>query len=170
MKKYTVYEIEKLTKGKLTKYKLNQAILKGELVAEEVKGEKKGKGIPKFFIYEEKLQEYLKKIETERKRRIILPGEDQPTLTEEIKTIYSKIIEQKDEIIQAQNTQIEKLMERVKLLEQQTEKLFPLLNSEEKRRISDQGRKEERKELLMELANISVTNKKDKFAKLLKNI
>ena len=73
-KKYTVYEIEKLTKGKLTKYKLTKAIHANELNAEEVKEKKRGRGIPNFFIYENDLNEYLQKIEENKKKPKKLSG------------------------------------------------------------------------------------------------
>ena len=68
MRKYTVYEIEKLTNGKISKYKLNQAIEKGELKAEFVPGDKHGRGIPKYFVFENDLNDYLKKLHNEKKK------------------------------------------------------------------------------------------------------
>jgi hypothetical protein len=152
MKRYTVYEIEKLTKGKLTKYKLNQAIQKGYLVAEKVQGMKKGKGIPKYYIYEDKLQDYLKKIESERKKNIILPGEE-PTqnINSELKVVYEKLIIQKDILIKDQGEKISDLMDRIKLLEEAVDTSDDLEDMDE-----DQanGRKK-RREIIVELANTS---------------
>jgi hypothetical protein len=157
MKKYTVYEIEKLTGGKLTKYKLNQAILKGDLVAEEVKGKKKGKGVPKYYIFENDLDNYLKKLDEQKKKRINFPGEEEVTpISSEIVDMVKELTEQKDRSFQKQNEQIETLKERIKLLEVQNSKIKPLLDAEEAKRDSESKQATERRELLMELANIGV--------------
>ena len=57
--RYTVYEIEKLTNGKLSKYKLTKAILNGELKAEKVNSNKRGRGVPNYFVHESDLEVYL---------------------------------------------------------------------------------------------------------------
>jgi hypothetical protein len=151
MKKYTVYEIEKLTNGKLTKYKLNQAILKGDLLAENVKGEKKGKGVPKYYIIENDLEDYLKKLEAQKKKRIEIPGEEKAIETStEIKEMVQELISQKDQIIQSQTDQLNTLKERIHLLETKQSSIAPANNND------DTNKAEERRELIMELANLSV--------------
>ena len=49
MKKYSMYEIEKLTKGQLSKYKVKLAIDNGELKAEKIKQEKRA-GDPQVIL------------------------------------------------------------------------------------------------------------------------
>jgi hypothetical protein len=56
-KAYTIYEIEKLTKGRLSKYKLNLAIETKELKAKKVGDGRNGRGAPKFIIFEKDLND-----------------------------------------------------------------------------------------------------------------
>ncbi|MFC1771640.1 hypothetical protein ACFLZV_07125 [Candidatus Margulisiibacteriota bacterium] len=155
MKKFTVYEIEKLTGGKLTKYKLNQAILKGSLKAEIVEGDKKGKGVPKYYILENDLDDYLKRLEQEKKRKIEIPGEEENTgINEELKNTVQELIQQKNQFIQTQTNQIDELKQRISMLETQQSKLTPLLSQEKDS--ENIQKKEQRLELIMELANTSV--------------
>jgi hypothetical protein len=161
MKKYTIYEIENLTNGRLTKYKLNQAIKQGKLIAEEVKSEKKGKGIPKYYIYEDKLQEFLNIIEQEKKRTITLPGEtNNPELNKEFKQIFEKIIDQKDQIIEAQTSHINSLTERITMLKDENSKLTRI--SESNPDLDDSDTSSERRNILLELANTNVFSVKKK--------
>ena len=157
MKKYTVYEIEKLTDGKLSKYKLNQAIEKGELVAEKVLGDKKGRGIPKYFIYDEELKRYLAFLEDQKKRRIHVPGDaGDPSFH----NVFSKLIEaiegQKEDLLAVQNSHFDLLSKRILTLEKQGDTLRPLLDENTKLVEDSKKYAEERRELLMELANINV--------------
>jgi GTPase involved in cell partitioning and DNA repair len=156
MKKYTVYEIEKLTKGKLSKYKLNQAIEKGDLIAEEVKSDKRGKGIPKYFIFEDSLQNYLNKIEANRKRLIEVPDDTKNTnnFNEEMKNFIQTLIAENNMVVQSQKSELEQLRKQIKLLEAQTDKLSPYLDLDKHN--SEEQKSKERRELLMELANMSV--------------
>ncbi|MFT5171538.1 MAG: hypothetical protein ACI9BD_001315 [Candidatus Marinamargulisbacteria bacterium] len=158
MKKYTVYEIEKLTDGKLSKYKLNRAIAEGSLAAEKVEGKRRGRGIPKYYVYESELQGFLKKIGDERKKKIDLPGDtaEPQHSTTELKKIVDTLVLQKNEMLDKQTLQIEDLKERVRLLETEKSELLPILSEQESKRQADLDKSDKRRDLVMELANISL--------------
>ncbi|MCP4049951.1 MAG: hypothetical protein GY730_04515 [bacterium] len=152
MKKYTVYEIEKLTKGRLTKYKLNQAIKTKEIKAEKVNSKKNGKGVPKYYITENDLQNYLEKVEEQKKKMKIIADEsrdDGVLVSNEIKEIYTKLIEQKDSIIDSQGMQIKELTKKVSMLENNRVLVADAPEDYQEKQCR-------RKELLMELANNSI--------------
>ncbi len=120
MKKYTVYEIEKLTNGKVTKYKLNQAIQKGELTAEFVEGGKKGRGMPKYFVNEDELRRFLAKISEQKKNKLPLPEPENSSAGGELV----------------------ELRQRISLLETKLSQ--------------DDSRSAERRELIVQLAGVSI--------------
>ena len=68
-KKYTIYEIEKITHGQLSKYKIKQAIKSGNLVAQYLDPEKAGRGTPKYLVSEESLTKYLQSLKNIKKGR-----------------------------------------------------------------------------------------------------
>ena len=116
-KKYTVYEIEKLTNGRITKYKLNKAIEDQILPAETVKSTKKGRGVPKYFVFEDDLNEYLNKVGAERSKRIHIPGEE---IEEEKQSINADISQNITKEINNQLIEIEKLKAKINILENNT--------------------------------------------------
>jgi len=146
-KKYTVYEIEKLSKGKLTKYKLTKAILAGELQAEEVKEKKRGRGLPNYFIYENNLNNYLEKMEENKKHHINIPQD----------TVQSKYSVNPDNLKELHDL-LKQNIENFNMLENRLSKIqtdydliIPLL---EKQNITPtQSIVEKRKEIIEELAN-----------------
>ncbi len=149
-KKYTVYEIEKLTKGKLTKYKLTKAILANELKAEEVKEKKRGRGIPNFFIYEDDLNEYLKKVEENKKHYINIPQD----------IIYNEAEESSENQTQIESL-LKKNIENLELFEKKLTKIennytqiIPLLEKQQHQIENQEERSEQRKEIIEEIINM----------------
>ena len=162
-RKYTVYEIEKLTHGRLTKYKLTKAILAGELKAQEVKEKKRGRGIPNFFIYEDDLNVYLKKLEENKKHFINVPEADE--------SFVKKSSKNEQEIVDFLKIVVEKLenIERkVELLDENFLSIIPLLDSGD---VSEHT-EEKRREMIEEIASMPsfmIKKRKDLLSKL-KNI
>ena len=152
-KKYTVYEIEKITNNKFSKYKLNQAIENGELKAEKVGGGKKGRGIPKYFIYESDLKDYFASIEEIEKKK--------NNLLDEFENINSKIKKNTNIILRDYNeensvSEIDDLKKKISNLEKN---ILILANNNEKNRekINEIEKKEnDRRNIIMELANLGV--------------
>ena len=149
-KKYTVYEIEKLTKGKLTKYKLTKAIHANELRAEEVKEKKRGRGIPNFFIYENDLNDYLQKIEENKKHYINIPqdmiyaeGATDETQSEELQGLLKRNIET-----------IENVERKLVKLEEDYTSIIPLLEKQQSVLDTQEEKTEERREIIDELISM----------------
>lgn len=118
MTKYTVYEIEKLTNGKLSKYKLNRAIEEGRLKAEEAGFTKKGRGTPKYYVYEEDLQVYLRHLNESSHRHITLMDDSlREGLDERIRSIVGYTLEQNQDVIMRHNGELELLKKRLHMLE-----------------------------------------------------
>ena len=160
-RKYTVYEIEKLSKGKLTKYKLTKAILAGELSAQEVKEKKRGRGLPNYFIYENHLNEYLEKMEQNKKHFINISQD----------TIQSKFNSNQDSIQQLhallkQNIEnFENLENRLIKIQNDYDRIIPLLENNNINFKQDIVKK--RKEIIEELANTPAfqVNKREELIK-----
>ena len=74
-KKYTVYEIEKLTKGQLSKYKIKKAIKEGQLVAEYLDTKKMGRGTPKYLVSEAALNKYIQSLTNEKLKEVKIKNE-----------------------------------------------------------------------------------------------
>ena len=156
MRKYTVYEIEKLTNGKISKYKLNQAIEKGELKAEFVPGDKHGRGIPKYFVFENDLNEYLKKLHNEKKKIFQFPEDDANKKTSQDMTkLVDHLIKEKEDIIQSKNSVIEELKLQIKQLETQNENFKPLIESIDKKNQDQENSKKELRDIALELSELS---------------
>ena len=92
-KKYTVYEIEKLTKGKFSKYKLTKDIESGNLKAESVTNTRLGRGMPKYYVYEADLMAYLDTIRQREDEKMVFVSEldFKDTFEEKVKKVISKI-------------------------------------------------------------------------------
>lgn len=150
MKKYTVYEIEKLTKGKLTKYKLNLAIANGELNAKKVEGKKRGRGIPKFFIYESDLDSYLESLKNKKKKTIKFPFDESIIKKEPVKS--------PSEPAEDHLKTIEQLKEKIEFLEGTISNTFRSILKEQDR----EEVKERRKEIILKLASLNIFNIKKK--------
>ena len=154
-KAYTVYEIEKYTDGRLTKYKLNQAIKVGDLKAEKMSSNKKGRGTPNFLVYEDDLKDYLEKIEINKKSKIFETEEPNTNLNIVIQNLERIVadltIEHKKDIndLKSQLLDMEKRLEYLEL-EKPSE---PSILSKED---SEKDRMNRRRELLLELANVGV--------------
>ena len=149
--KYTVYQIEQLTKGKLSKYKLTKAIENGELKAEKVNDSKRGRGIPNYWVKEDDLKQYLKAIEEANKK---FKDIDYAGNSEDIydnNTDLTTLISQNIECIKTQSETIDGLQNRILMLEKASAKVVPLLEEIQ----YSQERSVKRKEIVMELANIS---------------
>ena len=145
-RKYTVYEIEKLSKGKLTKYKLTKAILAGELPAQEVKEKKRGRGLPNYFIYENHLNEYLEKMEQNKKHFINIPQD-----TIEIATPNQDSIQELHTLLKQTIENFENLENRLIKIQNDYDRIIPLLENNNIDFKQDIVQK--RKEIIEELAN-----------------
>ncbi len=162
-RKYTVYEIEKLTKGKLSKYKLTKAIESNELQAEEVKEKKRGRGIPNYFIYESALNEYLKKLEKKKKHYINVPEDVIEFKNSEEKLKHEdKIVSLMEKSFQS----ISKIEKRLSQMEEENAIIIPLLAKQQKANAGDTSKSSERKELLEQLSNAVDSTNKDILDKL----
>ncbi|RAP29763.1 hypothetical protein DID76_03860 [Candidatus Marinamargulisbacteria bacterium SCGC AG-414-C22] len=154
-KKYTVYEIEKITKGKLSKYKLTKAINNGELKAELVKNDKKGRGVPNYFVYEEDLQVYVDKLEETRRSTIRIPDVlmNEPGGNFEQNTDVSSVIKETTESFKTQRDKLDELLTRIHFLEKENAKVYPILDRQQKLIEDEISKSEKRKKLIMELAS-----------------
>tara|TARA_A100001015_G_scaffold304555_1_gene395917 strand:- start:9343 stop:9885 length:543 start_codon:yes stop_codon:yes gene_type:complete len=171
-KKYTVYEVEKITNGKLSKYKLTKAIKAGQLKAERVDSNKKGRGIPNYFVYENDLQEYVDLLEETKKSTIRIPD---VLINREPEEEKNEVYDSNDFVTKAnfffdtQKQAIETLMDRIHLLEKENSKILPLLEKQQFYINEEQSKSAERKELIMELASapsFNAAKKKDILTKL----
>ncbi len=155
MKKYTVYEIEKLTDGKLSKYKLTKAIKNEELEAEFAATGKRGRGTPNYYVYEDELEKYLEKLEKERKKKIKVPGQEDALKT-----------------IKPGDMDVKQLQDRLKMLEVQQSRIIPYIEELEKAKVNEGIKSNERRELLLELSNIPpfATKKKQELIRKLNQI
>jgi len=165
-KKYTVYEIEKLSKGKLTKYKLTKAILAGELDAEEAKEKKRGRGLPNFFIYESKLNEYLAKMEENKKHHINIP---QDTVQSKY-NVNPETVNQLQSLLEQTIENFQNLENKLSKIQNDYEYIIPMLeqhNINPRRSLVQQ-----RKEIIEELANTPAFHieKRDQLIKKLDSI
>ena len=113
MRKFTLYQASRYTK--ISRYKLEQAISDGKLVAIE------GKGNVKCYIIEEELNKFIEK-HSEQYKRFTYPEETNNKdviYNEDIKYIakdvHREIVDEKNKVI--------------RLLEFQTEQLIPLLKT-----------------------------------------
>ena len=171
-KKYTVYEVEKITNGKLSKYKLTKAIKAGHLKAEKVESNKKGRGIPNYFVYENDLQEYVDLLEETKKSTIRIPDvlinrepEEEKSETFE----NSDFINKANYFFESQKQTLDTLMDRINFLEKENSKIVPLLEKQQFFINEEQTKSAERKELIMELASapsFNAAKKKDILTKL----
>ena len=154
-KSYTVYEIEKYTNGKLTKYKLNQAIRNGELKAEKIKSDKKGRGTPNYIVYEDDLKDYLETIELNKKSKIFESNDSNASLNTVVhnleRVIADLTLEHKKDVGDLKN-QILDLEKRLEYLEVERQIQPSKLSKED----SEKERMNKRRELLLELANVGV--------------
>jgi len=75
MRLYSVYEIEKFSKGRLSKYRLLQAIQEGSLQATPMETTRRGRGSPKFLISNQALKSYLETLKTDVRRGDTLSNE-----------------------------------------------------------------------------------------------
>ena len=162
-RKYTVYEIEKLTHGRLTKYKLTKAILAGELQAQEVKEKKRGRGIPNFFIYEDDLNVYLQKLEESKKHFINVPAQEE--------TYTKKAVKNEKEIVEYIKIVAEKLEtieQKLELIDENFLAIIPLLDKESVSEEVDSKRREMIEEI-SSMPSFMIKKRKDLLSKL-KNI
>ena len=170
MRKYTVYEIEKLTDGKLSKYKLTRAIHSGKLKAESVQNIRKGRGTPNFYVYENDLKEFLQQLEKEKNRKIeIYDASDAPQKgIEEINTTIKSLMDTNKLWIENQSYKIDELLNRVQMLEKEQSQILPILKEKEDLEKKEEIRSKQRKELLIELAveTTSETRKKEILSQL----
>ena len=134
---------------------------------------RKGRGVPKYFIKEDELNKYLKEIESNKKNKINLPGEAAPpkelgsSKSEALKKVMDQLVTQKEEVIEKQADAIKSLTKRVQMLEAVKAENHVTLNQQADE--EQKARSAERRELILELANISVFAYKRK-SKILKEL
>lgn len=172
-KKYTVYEVEKITNGNLSKYKLTKAIENGELKAEKVNSNKKGRGIPNYFVYEDDLQVYVDKLEETKKSSIRIP---EALINKQADANENKDFSDNTEFanklsyhFESQKQTLDKLLDRLQFLEKENSKIIPILEKQQHYINEEQAKSAERKELIMELASapsFNAAKKKDILTKL----
>jgi len=155
-KKYTVYEIEKLTKGKLSKYKLTKAIESGLLKAEKVKRTKKGRGVPNFFVYESDLFEYLKYIEENKKKFIPVPEDD---LSPQVEVEHSD----QDQVLYLLESNKAQLAKQNELLERLQTQFEQLVDQHKQVLKNEESRSSNRRALIDELSKLESSNHMPSF-------
>ncbi len=82
MKHYSLYEIEKLTDGKLSKYRLKQAIKEGFLKATYTNPERRGPGSPSYIVESEDLDAYLTYLKKSKPTKIEIDNSSKTELEE----------------------------------------------------------------------------------------
>lgn len=82
MKHYSLYEIEKLTDGKLTKYRLKQAIKDGILKATYTNPKRRGPGSPSYIVESGDLDAYLAYLQTSKPTKIEIDNSSKTELEE----------------------------------------------------------------------------------------
>ena len=163
-KKYTVYQIEKLSKGKLTKYKLTKAILSGELKAEQTKETKHGRGLPNYFIYEDELNTYLENVEKNKSHNINIPEEE---IQEINKTNQNN--ESLEELLKKNIENFYNLEQKILKIQKDYEEIIPLLKKESTFSNFEETKSSQRKEIIEELETMPsfmVKKRKDLLSKL----
>lgn len=169
MKKYSVYEIEKLTDGKMSKYKINKAIEDGFLKAERI-DDNVGKNSAKWEIYQDSLNEWLHSIGEQVKTKIPVPGEDSDTfiVKEELDQLVKERVSDLERIIAGKDNHITDLKNQVNLIQEIN---IPLLTEgknyaqQQVKELKDdmsflhqknESQSVERRKLLMDLSNCGV--------------
>ncbi|MFA5879837.1 MAG: hypothetical protein WC860_06640 [Candidatus Margulisiibacteriota bacterium] len=157
MKKYTVYEIEKLTQGRISKYKITKAIKDKELQAELIKDDN---AKAKHLIADNELQKWLHLIGDQLDKKIILPN-TQPINenNQEKENSLKQVLEEKDK-------RIEELKERIYLMENKNIPLLEESKKEAQQRIEsinnqmkelqekEEEKAKERRRLIIELSQL----------------
>lgn len=133
MRLYSIYEIEKITGGRLTKYRLLRAIEEGSLKAVEMETVRRGRGAPRFLIAEDVFINYLQSLRSDFGRRDMLSND-------EITEIVSKLLAGEKNDLSESDKAIQTLMNRLHTLEAKNAVMEPLVRqgmdfmTEEKRR------------------------------------
>ena len=155
MVQYTVYQIEKMTNGKLSKYRLNKAIESGDLKCQIVEADKHGRGIPKYYVNRDDLIIYLELIEKQYKQRIELSEVSMNGGASSMDDIEKIVRNYQKEIMGRYQLQFESLEQKIgvleKLQEQYSENVYATLE-QKKKGIVESG---ERRNLLMELMQLN---------------
>ncbi|MEK9657045.1 MAG: hypothetical protein VW378_01570 [bacterium] len=150
--KYSIYEIEKMTLGKLSKYKLKKAIQEGSLVAEYLDPDKSGRGAPKYLVSQEALDKYLRS-----KKNAKIKINTTLRLEEREQTDEGIVNEQIDKHAQLrqQKEHIADLKNRIQFLETQNAKIEPILRHRLKDLEAEAELDRERREIILELASMN---------------
>jgi len=121
MRLYSIYEIEKLSKGRLSKYRLIQAIERGILLATAIETTRRGRGAPKFLTSEASLCAYLEILKKESRRVDALSNEAINDILSIISSKKSVLIDKKPD------KTVDILIERIHALEAKNEAMEPLV-------------------------------------------
>ena len=155
MVQYTVYQIEKMTNGKLSKYRLNKAIESGDLKCEVVEADKHGRGIPKYYVNREDLVNYLDLIEKQYKQKIVLSEGAINNGTGSLDDVEKIVRNYQKEIMSRYQDQFESLEQKIgvleKLQERYNDNIYTTLE-QKKKGLIESG---ERRNLLMELMQLN---------------
>lgn len=122
MRLYSVYEIEKLSKGRLSKYRLIQAIGEGFLSAMPMETTRRGRGAPKFLVSEVALKAYLHKLKKEARRGDTLSND----VINDILSIISS--ESATVVSDVSDVTVDTLISRLHALEQKNAAMEPLVH------------------------------------------
>ena len=142
MRLYSVYEIEKLSKGRLSKYRLLQAIREGDLSATPTSTTRRGRGAPKFLISREAVLRYLERLSMDVRRADTLSNDA-------INDIVSAVsLEEQAVSPDVSDATVDALTQRLHALEERNAALEPLLRQGLQWMTAEKERTERRQQLL----------------------
>lgn len=121
MRLYSVYEIEKLSKRKLSKYRLLQAIQEGLLSATPTETTRRGRGSPKFLISNEALTSYLERLRINSRRGDALSNDAINDILKEVSLVMSESEPSTSDLT------LDTLIQRLHVLEEQNTAMEPLV-------------------------------------------
>ncbi len=121
MRLYSVYEIEKLSKGRLSKYRLIQAIQYGFLLATPMDTSRRGRGAPKFLVSESALVNYLETLKKDFRRGDALSNEAINDILSLVSSESSVLTDKQSDVA------VDALIKRLHALEEKNEAMEPLV-------------------------------------------
>jgi hypothetical protein len=145
MRLYSVYEIEKLSKGRLSKYRLLQAIKEGLLSATPMATMRRGRGSPKFLISSDDLKVYLEKLKADLRRVDTLSNDA-------INDILLAVSLDPTAVVSESDVTVDMLIRRLHALEEKNEAMEPLVRQGLRWMTDEKEKKARRQELLAALA------------------
>jgi len=145
MRLYSVYEIEKISNGRLSKYRLLQAIREGLLPATPMETTRRGRGSPKFLVSNASLKSYLERLKLEARRGDTLSN---ALINDILLAVSSEPSELKEG---PSDVTVDTLVQRLHALEEQTAVMAPLVRQGLRWMTDEKSRAERRQQLLTSL-------------------